>query len=98
VGSPATVSGPYIENDRWIVEIKRKHSDVIALLSEKLRDGGRQVGVAELISHVMKKTLKVMVNEQIVKPYLSDSQFAKFVTEYLEAKPRWLSRAHAVKV
>jgi len=98
VGSPDTVSGPYIEDDRWVVEIKRKHSDIVTLLSEKLRDGGRQVGVAELISHVIKKTLKVMVNEQIVKPYLSDPQFAKFVTEYLEAKPRWLSKTHAVKV
>lgn len=98
VGSPVTVSGPYIEDDRWVVEIKRKHSDIVALLSEKLRDGGRQVGVAELISHVIKKTLKVMVNEQIMKIYSSNPQFAKFVTEYLEAKPRWLSRAHAVKV
>jgi len=98
VGSLATVSGPYIEDDRWVVEIKRKYSDVVALLSEKLRDGGRQVGVAELISHVIKKTLKIMVNEQIVKSYSSDPQFAKFVTEYLEAKPRWLSGAHAVKV
>jgi len=98
VGSTATVSGPYIEGDRWVVEIKRKHSDVVALLSEKLRDGGRQVGVADLISYVIKKTLKVMVNEQIVKPYLSYPQFAKFVTEYLEAKPRWLRSAHAVKV
>jgi tRNA nucleotidyltransferase (CCA-adding enzyme) len=98
IGSPATVSGPYIEDDRWVVEIKRKHSDIVALLSKKLRDGGRQVGVAELISHVIKKTLKVMVNEQIMKIYSSDSQFAKFVTEYLEAKPRWLNKTHAVKV
>jgi tRNA nucleotidyltransferase (CCA-adding enzyme) len=98
VGSPSTVSGPYIEDDRWVVEIKRKHSDVVALLSEKLRDGGRHVGVAELISHVVKKTLKVMVNEQIMKPYLSDPQFAKFITEYLEAKPRWLRSTHAAKV
>jgi len=98
VGSSMTVSGPYVEDDRWVVGIKRKHSDVVALLSEKLRDGGRQVGVAELISHVMKKTFKVMVNEQIMKIYSSDPQFAKFVTEYLEAKPRWLNRTHAVKV
>lgn len=98
VGSPATVSGPYIEDDRWVVETKRKHSDVVALLSEKLSDGGRHVGVAELISHVVKKTFKVMVNEQIMKPYLSDPQFAKFVTEYLEAKPRWLRSTHAAKV
>jgi len=98
VGSAATVSGPYIEEDRWVVEIKRKHNDIVALLSEKLREGGRQVGVAELISRVIDKSLQIMVNEQITKSYSSDSQLAKFVTEYLKAKPRWLNRTHAVKV
>jgi len=98
VGSPNTVSGPYIEGDRWVVEIKRKPSDIVMLLSEKLRDGGRQVGVAGLISLVIKKTLQVMVNEQIAKSYSSDPQLAQFVTEYLQAKPRWLKKAHAGKV
>jgi len=98
VGSPNTVSGPYLEEDRWMVEIKRRHSNIIALLSEKLRDGGRQVGVAELISRVIGKNLELMMNEQIMKLYSSDPQFAKFVTEYLEGKPRWLKRTHAVKV
>jgi len=97
-GSPNTVSGPYIEEDRWVVEIKRKHNDIVALLSEKLRDGGRQVGVAELISRVIGKTLEIMINEQISKSYSADPQFAKFITGYLEAKPRWLKRTHAVKV
>lgn len=98
VGSPDTVSGPHTEDDRWVVDIKRKHNDIVSLLFEKLKDGGRQAGVAELISHVIGKTLKIMVNEQIMKSYLSDPQFTKFVTEYLEAKPRWLNRTHAVKV
>jgi tRNA nucleotidyltransferase (CCA-adding enzyme) len=96
--SAATVSGPYIEDDRWVVEIKRKHNDIVVLLSDKLKDGGRQVGVAELISHTIGKTFKIMVNEQIVKLYSARPQFAKFVTEYLEAKPRWLRKTHAVKV
>jgi len=98
LGSPNTVSGPYVEEDRWVVETMRKHTDITALLSEKLRDDGRKVGVPELISRVIKQTFAVMVNEQITKTYSSNPQFAKFVTEYLEAKPRWLNRAHAVKV
>jgi tRNA nucleotidyltransferase (CCA-adding enzyme) len=97
-GSAATVSGPYIEDDRWVVEIKRKHREVVVLLSEKLKDGGRQVGVAKLISRTIGETLEVMVNEQIVKLYSTDPQFAKFVTEYLNAKPRWLRKTHEVKV
>jgi tRNA nucleotidyltransferase (CCA-adding enzyme) len=97
-GSAATVSGPYIEDDRWVVEIKRRYNDVMTLLSEKLKDGGRQVGVAESISRVIGKTFKVMVNEQITKLYSAEPQFAKFVTEYLNAKPRWLKKTHAGKV
>jgi len=98
MGSSGTVSGPYLEDGRWVVEIRRKHNDVVALLSEKLKDGGRQVGVADLISRTLAKNFKVMVNEQIVKSYLSDPQFAKFVTEYLKAEPRWLKTTHGVKV
>ena len=97
-GSAATVSGPYTEDDRWVAEIKRKYRDVVVLLSEKLKDGGRQVGVAELISRTIGKTFEVMVNEHIVKLYSTDQHFAKFVTEYLNAKPRWLRRTHEVKV
>ncbi len=96
--STGTISGPYIEDDRWVVEIRRKHTSIVELLRDKLKDGGRQVGVAELISQTVRKSLEVKVNEQIVKLYLADSQFAKFVTEYLEAKPRWLKRTHAPKV
>ena len=98
VCSAETVSGPYIEDDRWVVEIKRKHNDTVTLLHEKLRDGGRQIGVAELISRTIGKTFKIMVNEQVMKLYSTEPQFAKFVTEYLNAKPRWLKKTRAVKV
>jgi tRNA nucleotidyltransferase (CCA-adding enzyme) len=93
INSAATVSGPYIEKDRWVVEIKRKHNEIVTLLHEKLRDGGRQVGVAEQISRSIDKTFKVLINESIMKLYLTEPQFAQFVTEYLNAKPRWLKKS-----
>jgi len=92
VGSPNTLSGPHIEDDRWIVEVKRKHTDIVALLSEKLREGGRRVGVADLISQTVQKTFKVLVNEDILELYFADDEFAMFLTQYLEAKPSWLGR------
>jgi tRNA nucleotidyltransferase (CCA-adding enzyme) len=96
VGSKETVSGPYIEGDRWMVEIKRKQNDIVKLLSEKLRDGGRQTGVAELISKKVGKAFEVKVNQQIMKLYSSNSEFAVFLSDYLEAKPRWLKKTHDV--
>jgi tRNA nucleotidyltransferase (CCA-adding enzyme) len=92
LGSTETVSGPHIECDRWIVEIKRKQNDIVKLLHEKLQDGGRQAGVAELISKTVRRAFEVKVNQQITKLYSSNSQFAAFLSDYLEAKPRWLRK------
>jgi len=88
--SRATLSGPYIEDGRWVVEIKRKHTDVVDLFREKLKGGGRQAGVAELISKALANSMKIRVNEEIMRTYLSNNDFAKFLTEYIKGKPKWL--------
>jgi tRNA nucleotidyltransferase (CCA-adding enzyme) len=90
-GAAATVSGPRIEDGRWVVETKRRHTDIAKLLAEKLKGGGRCVGVADLISKAVANTLDILVNDEIMKLYSSNTEFAKFLTEYLEGKPRWLS-------
>jgi len=88
-----TVSGPYIEDGRWVVELRRKYTDAVALLSERLRDGGRRAGVAEQISQVIRKKLTIFVNNEMVEVYTKNSEFAKFLTEFLSGKPKWLETA-----
>jgi len=90
LGAVHTVSGPRVEAGRWVVEIKRKHTDVVDLLLDKLKDGGRRVGVAELISKAVAISVEVLANEEVLALYSSNPKFAKFLTEYLEGKPRWL--------
>ena len=85
-----TVSGPYTEDGRWVVEIRRKYTDAAALLSDKLRDGGRRTGVAEQISQTLRKGFRIFVNNEIVKVYDKNSEFAKFLTDFLSGKPKWL--------
>jgi tRNA nucleotidyltransferase (CCA-adding enzyme) len=85
-----TVSGPCVEDGRWVVEVRRNHTDACALLREKLKDGGKNAGVAEGISHVLKKGFRVLVNEEIVKVYEKNGEFAKFLTDFLSGKPKWL--------
>jgi len=88
-----TVSGPHIEGGRWVVELQRKYTDAVALLSEKLKDGGRSAGVAEQISHMLGKGFIILVNDEIVEIYEKNSGFAKFLTEFLSGKPKWLESA-----
>jgi tRNA nucleotidyltransferase (CCA-adding enzyme) len=91
LNAPQTISGPYIENGRWVVETTRKHASLVELLKEKLSDGGRRVGIAESIAYIMPKTLEILLNEEVLKLYTSNREFAKFLTEYFHGKPTWLT-------
>ncbi len=89
--SARTLSGPRIERGRWVVEVTREYIDVVELLEDKLKDGGRNVGMAELISLAIAKNLKILVNEEILTTYLQYHEFAKFLTEYVKGQPKWLT-------
>jgi tRNA nucleotidyltransferase (CCA-adding enzyme) len=84
------VLGPYVDEGRWVVEIRRKYTDVVTMLSEKLANGGRSAGVAEQISHVLRNGFRIFVNDEIVETYEKNSEFAKFLTEFLSGRPKWL--------
>jgi tRNA nucleotidyltransferase (CCA-adding enzyme) len=89
-GNPQVIVGPYIEDGRWIVEVPRKTTDAVALLKEKLLDGGKTVGVAELIAQSIRKHTKILVNGEITELYVENDDFAAFLTDFLWGKPFWL--------
>jgi hypothetical protein len=60
-----------------------------------LQDGGRSTGVAEGVSQILKKGFKVLVNEKISDVYETNSEFAVFLTEFLQGKPKWLESRSA---
>lgn len=86
-----TISGPYLEAGRWMVLLRRKYTDVVQLLKDKLSGGGRNAGVAEAISLVIREDFKVLVNDEIIGIYEENGPFAEFLTEFLKGKHRWLS-------
>ena len=87
VGADSTVSGPRIEEGRWVVDIQRRYIDVVELLKEKLGNG-----VAKLGSKVVAFSLEVLVNAESLKLYFAHPDFAKFLTEYLKGNPKWLEK------
>jgi tRNA nucleotidyltransferase (CCA-adding enzyme) len=84
------VSGPYVDDGRWVVEVKRKQRDAAELLREKLKDGGVNAGVASLISTSFKDGFNVTVNAEVAGAYSGNKAFAAFLTEFLRGKPFWL--------
>jgi tRNA nucleotidyltransferase (CCA-adding enzyme) len=84
------VAGPYVEDGRWVVQVRRKYTDACKLLGEKLKDGGKNAGVASKLSSVLRKDFKVLVNQEIAQVYGRNREFKKFLTEFLSGKPKWL--------
>jgi tRNA nucleotidyltransferase (CCA-adding enzyme) len=84
------VAGPFIEEGRWVVEVYRKFIDAATLLQEKVKDGGKNAGVAELIAQEARKRFLVFVGDQIVEHYSYSETFAQYLTSFLSGKPFWL--------
>jgi tRNA nucleotidyltransferase (CCA-adding enzyme) len=91
--SGSVVSGPYIEDGRWVVMIKRRHTSIVELLREKLSGGGRDAGVAELMAQAFREKLCVLVNAEVAETYQNNRAFAEFLTDFLSGKPFWLESA-----
>ncbi|MGA3061376.1 MAG: CCA tRNA nucleotidyltransferase [Candidatus Bathyarchaeia archaeon] len=89
-GNENVISGPFIEDGRWIIEVPRKTTDSVTLLRERLADGGKNAGVADLIVKSIGKTLKILVNHEIAEFYFENGDFAEFLTDFLSGKPFWL--------
>ncbi|MEM3506859.1 MAG: CCA tRNA nucleotidyltransferase [Candidatus Bathyarchaeia archaeon] len=86
-----TISGPWIEGDRWAVEKVRKNFDSIALLKEKLKNGGREIGVAEKVSECFRKGgFEILSNEEIIDFYEKNNEFAIFFVKFLKSKKFWV--------
>ena len=73
-----------------MVLLPRKTTDAIALLREKLADGGKNAGVADLIAKSIHKKPKITVNFEISGVYAENGDFAEFLTDFLSGKPFWL--------
>jgi tRNA nucleotidyltransferase (CCA-adding enzyme) len=93
--NPAVISGPSIEEGKWVVELPRKATDAVELLRDKLVDGGKRVGVADLIAKSMLQKYQVLLGNQIGEIYRINPEFAVFLTDFLSGKPFWLQTPDA---
>ena len=85
-----TVSGPWIEDDRWIVEKLRRNRSAELLLEASLSSGGRAVGVASRVAESIGRGFKILLNEEIIPLYRSNRQFSSFLCSFLKGRPSWI--------
>lgn len=85
----STVSGPWIEHTRWVVQKRRTVVSAKALLASALRSGGEDVGVAALLAKSFRKKTRILENEKIGMLIASNTDFAKAMRTYLSGRPAW---------
>ncbi len=73
------IRGPYKENDRWWVEIKREYTDAVMLLNNKIEELNLGKHLNEL-----KNQAEIYEDGDFVK-----EKYAAFWTEYLSGIPPW---------
>ncbi len=82
------LSGPRIEEGRWIIEIERKHTRLEALLKEQLEKLSKTERKG--IRQALKKRASIMDGKEIAALYSKNAGFAQFLTGYLKGKEEFL--------
>lgn len=86
-----TVSGPWIEDDRWLVQERRPLVSARVLLTSILRSGGTNVGVASLMVRAFKKDARILEGSEVGRLLTANKEFAKFMRPYLAGRPAWIA-------
>lgn len=89
--SSNTISGPWIDNGRWVVQKRRMCVSAKAMLKSGLRSGGEDVGAAALLAKSFRRHLRILENEQIRLLVASNAELAKAMRTYLSGRPPWFA-------
>lgn len=85
-----TISGPWVDEDRWTIDQLRENMDAAELLRSRIRDGGRGVGVASKIAPVLKRRHRILAGPALIDFYRRNREATDFVTSFLKGRPTWL--------
>jgi tRNA nucleotidyltransferase (CCA-adding enzyme) len=90
--APGTVYGPWIEKDRWMVRVKRKHTKVTDTIRERIKGEPDNIGLGRKIQKAMNVGYRLIVGEEIISFYSRNKSFAEHLTRFLKGSPLWARR------
>ena len=89
-GGLSTVSGPWIENRRWVVQKLRGNVDAEHLLNSALKSRASTIGIAPVFTKALKRKV-VVLNERTLEPMIADADFSRFMRSFLAGRPIWFA-------
>jgi tRNA nucleotidyltransferase (CCA-adding enzyme) len=88
-GSSSTVSGPFVRNDRWVVEKKREFPSASGLLRSALKDSHLALSIPKQLHDSVRSKARV-IDKQATTRLASNPSFAETLWDFLDGRPRWL--------
>ncbi len=85
---PLLVAGPRIENGRWVIEVLRKFTRVENVLKAFLKKEKRVE--KNYLKKAINKGSRVLEEENLVKLFKQNREFAEFFTTYLKGEEEFL--------
>ncbi len=92
--SPTTVRGPYVQDERWVVERKREFPSAAELLRRVFKDSSLGLFIPKQLQDGFRSGARA-VNQQGIVKLASDCSFAETLWDFLDGRPRWLRLKHA---
>ncbi|OGD53566.1 CCA-adding enzyme [Candidatus Bathyarchaeota archaeon RBG_13_38_9] len=88
-----TISGPWIEKNRWVTHKKREQIDAKQVLKENLSNGGRHFGIPNMMANqIVKKKFTILADNEIQR-FFDIPEFSSFMNSHLKGKPSWLGNS-----
>jgi tRNA nucleotidyltransferase (CCA-adding enzyme) len=87
------VTGPWVENGKWVVGVKRRYTSAESLLKDTLSDGGCAVGASRGLIDALTSS-RLLVGSEILS-LCSDHGFAGFIRSFIAGRPHWLPTNHS---
>ncbi|MEM2047060.1 MAG: CCA tRNA nucleotidyltransferase [Candidatus Jordarchaeales archaeon] len=91
LNAPSTLSGPRVEGDRWVVEVKRKYTEADTLLRDALKNPSG-IGLGSYVAEKVSEGFSLYVDEEILSYYSRNREFQEHFTLTITGKPRWLTQ------
>src|SRR4030042_3304464 len=74
-----TISGPWIEKNRWVTHKKREQIDAKQVLKENLSNGGRHFGIPNMMANqIVKKKFTILADNEIQR-FFDIPEFSSFM-------------------
>ena len=88
-----TVRGPWVENERWVVEKRRDIHNMPQLVATALKDRKLGLSIPDQLRPASGRNVKVLVNKDILS-MTKREDFDQVLFDFLAAKPSWLKPHH----